>query len=55
MIGVQNIKSYLENDVPKLNEMLNNEKVKREEGDDVIDKKTTEEISNVQEVIIKNK
>ena len=26
---IENLKSYLENDVPKLNEMLNNEKIKR--------------------------
>ena len=25
---IENLKSYLENDVPKLNEMLNNEKIK---------------------------
>ena len=41
---IENLKSYLENDVPKLNEMLNNEKIKREEGDDNLDKKVTEEI-----------
>ena len=41
---IENLKSYLENDVPKLNEMLNNEKIKREEGDDTIDKKITDEI-----------
>jgi len=45
---IENLKSYLENDVPKLNEMLNNEKIKREEGDDGIDKKVTEEILQVQ-------
>ena len=27
--SIENLKSYLENDVPKLNEMLNNEKIKR--------------------------
>ena len=48
---IENLKSYLENDVPKLNEMLNNEKIKREEGDDSLDKKTTEEIMKVQDVI----
>jgi len=52
---IENLKSYLENDVPKLNEMLNNEKIKREEGDDSLDKKTTEEIMQVQEVIINDK
>ena len=46
---IENLKSYLENDVPKLNEMLNNEKIKREEGDDSLDKKTTEEIMKVQQ------
>ena len=52
---IENLKSYLENDVPKLNEMLNNEKIKREEGDDTIDKKITDEISQVQEVITNDK
>ena len=52
---IENLKSYLENDVPKLNEMLNNEKIKREEGDDAIDKKTTDEIMQVQEVITNDK
>ena len=50
---IENLKSYLENDVPKLNEMLNNEKVKREEGDDVIDKKTTELL--IKEELLKKK
>ena len=49
------MKSYLENDVPKLNEMLNNEKIKREEGDDSIDKKVTEEILQVQGTINEDK
>ena len=35
--------------------MLNNEKVKREEGDDTIDKKITDEITQVQEVITTDK
>lgn len=52
---IENLKSYLENDVPKLNEMLNNEKIKREEGDDAIDKKTTDEIVQVQDVITNDK
>ena len=52
---IENLKSYLENDVPKLNEMLNNEKIKREEGDDAIDKKITDEITQVQEVITTDK
>ena len=52
---IENLKSYLENDVPKLNEMLNNEKIKREEGDDSIDKKTTDEIVQVQDVITNDK
>ena len=41
--------------MPKLNEMLNNEKIKREEGDDTIDKKTTDEIMQVQEIITNDK
>ena len=52
---IENLKSYLENDVPKLNEMLNNEKTKREEGDDGIDKKVTEEIMQVQGTITEDK
>ena len=47
---IENLKSYLENDVPKLNEML-----KREEGDDGIDKKVTEEIMQVQGTITEDK
>ena len=35
--------------------MLNNEKIKREEGDDVIDKKVTDEIVKVQDVIVNDK
>ena len=35
--------------------MLNNEKIKREEGDDSLDKKTTEEIMKVQDVIASDK
>ena len=52
---IENLKSYLENDMPKLNEMLNNEKIKREEGDDTIDKKTTDEIMQVQYIKKKKK
>ena len=44
---IENLKSYLENDVPKLNEMLNNEKIKREEGDDTIDKEAILEMLRV--------
>ena len=35
--------------------MLNNEKIKREEGDDGIDKKVTEEIMQVQGTISEDK
>ena len=35
--------------------MLNNEKIKREEGDDAIDKKVTDEIVQVQDVIVNDK
>ena len=41
--------------MPKLNEMLNNEKIKREEGDDSLDKKVTEEIMQVQNTISEDK
>ena len=41
---IENLKSYLENDVPKLNEMITTEQEKREEGDEIIAKTTNEEI-----------
>jgi hypothetical protein len=34
----------LENDVPKLNEMIKNEQERREEGDEIILKKTNDEV-----------
>ena len=37
---IENLKTYLENDLPKLNEMLKFEKNKREEEDEIIDKKS---------------
>ena len=41
---IENLKSYLANDVPKLNEMITTEQEKREEGDEIIAKRTNEEI-----------
>ena len=41
---IENLKSYLENDVPKLNEMITTEQEKREEGDEIIAQRTNEEI-----------
>ena len=41
---IENLKNYLENDVPKLNEMITTEQEKREEGDEIIAKRTNEEI-----------
>ena len=40
---IENLKSYLENDVPKLNDMVTSEQEKREEGDDIIAKRIGEE------------
>ena len=42
--SIENLKSYLENDVPKLNEMIKNEQERREEGDEIILKKTGDEV-----------
>jgi hypothetical protein len=42
--SIENLKSYLENDVPKLNEMIKAEQDRREEGDDMILKKVNEEV-----------
>ena len=42
--SIENLKSYLENDVPKLNEMIKSEQERREEGDELILKKATDEI-----------
>ena len=52
---IENLKSYLENDVPKLNEMVTTEQEKREEGDEIIAKRTNEEIQKIQEVIANDK
>ena len=42
--SIENLKSYLENDVPKLNEMIKSEQERREEGDEVILKKSYDEV-----------
>jgi hypothetical protein len=41
--SIENLKSYLENDVPKLNEMIKTEQERREEGDEILLKKTNDE------------
>jgi hypothetical protein len=41
--SIENLKSYLENDIPKLNETIKSEQEKREENDDEILNKTKEE------------
>jgi hypothetical protein len=41
---IENLKSYLENDVPKLTEMITTEQEKREKGDEIIAQRTNEEI-----------
>jgi hypothetical protein len=43
--SIENLKSYLENDVPKLNEMIKSEQERREESDDIIHRKVAEEVS----------
>lgn len=42
--SIENLKSYLENDVPKLNELVKSEQERREEGDEIILKRTNEEV-----------
>jgi len=42
--SIENLKSYLENDVPQLNEMIKSEQEKRLEGDEIISRKITEDI-----------
>lgn len=41
---IENLKGYLENDVPKLNEMVKSEQEKREEGDEIIANRTNEDV-----------
>lgn len=43
--SIENLKSYLENDIPKLNETIKLEQDKREEGDDLILNKTKDEFT----------
>jgi hypothetical protein len=43
--SIENLKSYLENDIPKLNETIKLEQEKREEGDDLILNKTNDEFN----------
>lgn len=42
--SIENLKSYLENDVPQLNEMIKSEQERRMEGDEIISRKVTEDI-----------
>lgn len=42
--SIENLKSYLENDVPQLNEIIKSEQDKRVEGDEIISRKITEDI-----------
>ena len=42
--SIENLKSYLENDVPKLNEIIKSEQERREEGDELLAKKTSDEV-----------
>lgn len=46
--SIENLKNYLENDVPKLQGLLKFEQSEREENDNQILKKTNEEVSSVQ-------
>jgi hypothetical protein len=42
--SIENLKSYLENDVPQLNEMIKSEQDRRMEGDEIISRKVTDDI-----------
>jgi len=46
--SIENLKSYLENDIPKLNEMVRIEQNQREDKDDEILMKIIEEFSKYQ-------
>lgn len=43
--SIENLKSYLENDVPQLNEMIKSEQDRRVEGDEIISRKVNEDIT----------
>ena len=43
--SIENLKTYLENDIPKLNETIKLEQDNREENDDVLLNKTNEEFT----------
>ena len=43
--SIENLKNYLENDIPKLNETIKLEMEKREDTDDAILNKTKEEFT----------
>jgi hypothetical protein len=43
--SIENLKGYLENDIPKLNETLKLEQEKREDNDDASSNKTKEEFT----------
>jgi hypothetical protein len=49
--SIENLKNYLENDVPKLQGLLKFEQSEREENDNSILKKTNEEVQNVQNLV----
>ena len=42
--SIENLKSYLENDVPQLNEMIKAEQDRRVEGDEIISRKVNDDI-----------
>ena len=42
--SIENLKSYLENDVPQLNEIIKSEQDIRIEGDEIISRKVTDDI-----------
>jgi hypothetical protein len=42
--SIENLKSYLENDVPHLNEFIRAEQDRRVEGDEIISSKVTDDI-----------
>jgi hypothetical protein len=43
--SIENLKSYLENDVPQLNEMIKSEQDRRVEGDEIISRKVNDDIT----------
>ena len=43
--SIENLKGFLENDIPKLHEFIKSETERREEGDDILLKKLSEDLN----------